>query len=91
VGGRPGANADEAEKALYATCGDTSLPAWQEGYGVMDVEFAVGKVAPGPAPSPPKAAYRVIAGTFSVLENAKKREKDIEAAGFPAFVEKKTA
>jgi hypothetical protein len=91
VGGKPGTNADEAEKAMYATCGDTSLPAYKEGYGVMDVEFAVGKAGTGPAPSPPKTAYRVIAGTFSALQNAKKREAAVEAAGFPAFVEKKTA
>lgn len=44
------------EKAIYASCGDTALPAYQEGNGVLDVEFSTREmgapVKPQPAPAP---------------------------------------
>jgi subtilisin family serine protease len=41
VCGSHGATADEIDKALYSTTGDTRYSPAQEGFGVLDVEFAV--------------------------------------------------
>lgn len=47
--------ATQIEKAIYATCGDTALPPYKEGHGVLDVEFSTAEmgapVSPVPAPT----------------------------------------
>lgn len=63
VCGSHGASAREIEKALYSTTGDTRLPVVMEGAGILDVEFAVKRLArraerppKKPKPTPPSSA-----------------------------------
>lgn len=92
VCGSKGASADEIDKALYSTAGDTRYSPVQEGHGVLDVEFAVKKLArevkppkaPGganpPAPAPkPAVRYRIIAGSYETWERAKKDLPSVKA------------
>lgn len=41
VCGSYGAETEEIEKALYSTTGDTRLPVYMEGMGILDVEYAI--------------------------------------------------
>lgn len=61
VCGSKGASADEIDKALYSSTGDTRYSPAQEGHGILDVEFAVKKLTPkskpGKPPSAPEKSY----------------------------------